>query len=194
MNLKLFVQIVVLMFMVSCVHPPNVLYVRVSSFSEPEFMVRHDTPICFSNKVGSEASIEIRSRYPEIVQKCSEVAKRKGIVVVDPGDNQACLIASIGWYAGEGKSYYLGSSSSCTNIYGSVFCSNQENKVTLFGKGIQLDFTTKDPIAPKIIHQIRATLSTPNPGFLDATAVALCRAAFQGFPEKMVEQVYTIEL
>ena len=171
-----------------CVHQYQGLNVHVSAFTAPDVAVRRNTPICFADNPGKGASLEQRSRYRDIVSICSEIATTQGLKVVKYGSDPNCLLTTTGWYAGAGQSFYLGSSASCSSIYGSVFCNSESKNVTYYGKGIQLDFASaKDR---ETIHEIKATVVTQSPGFLDGTAVALCRAAFADFPEKMTEEMY----
>jgi len=175
---------------VSCVHKdqgsPSVL---VSAFTEPDFAIDGDSSICFAD-FPPNASLEKKSRHRDLVRICSKIAEAKGVTVVKVGSEPKCLITSLGWYAGEGQSFYLGSSTSCSSVYGTVFCNSHNRGVTYYSKGIQIDFAGAKQGKTQTVHEIRATLTSNNPGFRDATAVALCRAAFHDFPEKLVDKSY----
>ena len=175
---------------VSCVHhDQDSSSVLVSAFTEPDFAIEGDSPICFAD-FPANASLEKKSRYRDLVRICSRIAEAKGVTVVKVGSDPKCLLTSLGWYAGEGQSFYLGSSTSCSSVYGTVFCNSHNRGVTYYSKGIQIDFAGVKQGKALTVHEIRATLTSNNPGFRDATAVALCRAAFHDFPENLVDKSY----
>lgn len=180
------VHIVIVSCVISVFLSPAVLAntetTTVSSFSLASRKISRSTPICFAETENKEASLEVKSRQRDIIEICSDIAQSKGLNVVDFGEDN-CLVAAIGWYASEGSNYYLGNSSSCTQIYGSYFCSSRRDSVTYYGKGVQISLF--DGKTFEKVHEIRATLATEHPGFRNTTAVALCRAAFHTFPKRL---------
>jgi len=137
--------------------------VTISSFNMGG--LRRSQPICFTQTDVPQgvAPIEYKSTSDEVIRICTIAAKRKSVLVTNYGNN--CIAGSISWLVTE---------------------AGADNPS--YSKRMVIQFFGNDLKNP--MHEIKAVLTTSNPGMMGTTATALCRAAFAEYPATIKNKIY----